>query len=569
MKKQQQQQQKQSKPIVVKQILPNYFIYDIKLEGILFYTGLTFLLLAFILTIVFIASIKKETTLDGQEVTHSPGNASLIVSLVFALLALGCLGYVLVFYLRVFGFEQSNVFYSLLGGMIVGLGVLITDIIYLNKPDNLCPDGKEFNSTYGQCVPICAPGYILDPNTLTCKTGCRSSSDCPEGVLCVAGDCCASATDIKCGNICCTKEETCYTAPAPIYNFCCGKDKKLCGSTCCYANETCKDGQCVAMCPDESQTCSREDVCVKVNASYYPSLLPSPSVTKDGYVYACAKPPDGCDNLATPYAFPAGLDNFYYAYGSPTSDSDIQTILKSVPGSDEGKNAEKSIQSQDPNKGHLGAYCGLENPFRIMSFSFDQKKPEACTLQTCLNETYPGLTEQLNPVLSSDKSTLHCNMLLYPNKTSTMNRSGHGHGQESNDDPDMNNYYVTSFDPQTKTYSTQTKPFSGKDPSQNTNYSVAPQSYVEDCTQISCPKAGDAKFKCSDNPPPGWVDDIGQAKKGCFYANDPSGTTVCETCSDPETGCYHDSVEGHTAYYPFNNSDSGIDNKTCTTVEDC
>lgn len=68
-----QSQQKQSKPIVVIQILPNYFIYDIKLEDILFfYTGFTFLLQVFILTIVFIASIKKETTLDGHEVTHFP-----------------------------------------------------------------------------------------------------------------------------------------------------------------------------------------------------------------------------------------------------------------------------------------------------------------------------------------------------------------------------------------------------------------------------------------------------------------------------------------------------------------
>ena len=86
--------------MTVKQIYPQQFL-KIRKEQILLFSALLLLLLGFVLLIVFLANIKKETTNDGEDVYMHNSKTGLYISFVCIILTLGLLGLILYNYVKI------------------------------------------------------------------------------------------------------------------------------------------------------------------------------------------------------------------------------------------------------------------------------------------------------------------------------------------------------------------------------------------------------------------------------------------------------------------------------------
>jgi Stigma-specific protein, Stig1/CXCXC repeat len=130
-----------------------------------------------------------------------------------------------------------------------------------------CPSGTQVCSASGQCVPACAPPFVLNSNTCQCECpansfACGGVTCCVTGTDCCNGTCVNFQTNAQhcgsCNNVCQTGA-TCVAGqcvcPATAPTTCNGQcvntltDATNCGScnNSCAFNQICVNGACV--CP--------------------------------------------------------------------------------------------------------------------------------------------------------------------------------------------------------------------------------------------------------------------------------------------------------------------------------
>lgn len=393
----------------IQQITPRQF-FKIRREKVLFSISICFLLVSVASLIVFLANIKSETTNTGQKIYTKNSKIPLYVSLPFSLLSLCLFSFIILAYNKIFSLEKSPILIIVF--LLTGLSliILLIDIIYMVRNFNVCPDGKEYNNDFEQCVPICPDGYYLDTNLL-CARGCRKSSDCPDNHECIDGNCCdLDKNQIVDGNCCPnnyvhTKSDgSLYCCPQPL---CEGNGNKIC---CDGDNLVCKiadtdtdeykegDPYCAVKCgtEDDSPVCGEGQYCL-----IYPASLNDPS--KTGKTYKCAGGPGTCSGQGDPIYYPEPIKNFYPAYDNLEDEPDLNLFLDNTPNTDNYKNVINQYKGTGTNE-NLGYISGLQNAIQFQTNTYNGK----CDIEACMSNVQYPYTREIEFV-EGDKDTFYCN----------------------------------------------------------------------------------------------------------------------------------------------------------------
>jgi len=459
------------------------------------------LMVSIVLVIVYASAKKQKVLSDGSIVYKRVNPSVLYFSLSFSVIAL--VGFILctIQYLRIFHFssdKSSLLFYTPVFFSLVTMSI---DIYYLLEPSR-CPDGHVYDDKRKQCVPDCVSGSRLDVNTMTCVPGCSTGEPCPGDIQCVSGKCCEKSTDIDCGGQCCSSLEECQEG-----KVCCTKDQ-YCNGKCCGSIGGCKDGQCVVYCPDKDYACHPGDACLSVDVSsdIYSDFFKTYSDAQviDGRAYVCTKLSKNCQPDSTPQFIPNPVGNtsqFYPALGLPQGSTGENIINDALSNHDGGKKTDvlKSLQENNPNIGHYGAYCGnLSTPIRIISQRhYPGPDGGTCSVDACLDNAFPGITTNLAPVID-DQGQLWCNMILDDDYATSVSNS-----------ISLDKYNVVYYDDSTGHPVSETKSFKGvKSLSGKNDKNENPLSFDRDCSKFTnpeCPTYGDS-FVCNKSEDIGWFD---------------------------------------------------------------
>lgn len=505
---------------MIKQIQSSQF-FQIGWLRFVFSISTIFFIIALALLIVY-ASVRKQKLLPSGAIAYKPLNpAILYASVISSLCAL--FGYVtcVIQYIRIFRFSLTPMFYLLTASSVSSIVVLSVTMYYLLRP-SACDSGFILDTTLNQCVPDCPIGTKLDYTTQTCIPGCVSKDDCIGGTECVSGQCCKYVTDINCGDACCDPSN-CQDG-----QVCCPKDKYCDDGVCCGEIGGCINGHCRVYCPDADHTCELGQACFSFDASttHYPGAY-----EKDGKAYLCSTISDNCQPDANPQFFPHSLgttSSFYPAAGLPTGQPGQDVINDALNYSGSPTEAAQIIDEllgNDPNLGHLGAYCGtsLATPIRIVSQKHTGTK---CTPQSCLDYVYPNITTNVSAV-TDDSGQLFCNMIIDNDYAPSV--SGYQKDQKG-----ASEYTATYYDngkPMSTTY-----PMKGSDPLKATDSSY--YTFQKDCSVFKgkCPNYDDSTVTCETADNIGWFNRVQSGAHFCTVPINASGddyqnTTKCTTVS--------------------------------------
>lgn len=512
--------------MMIKQIQSSQFFQIVWLR-LVFIVATIFSVIAVALLIVY-ASVRKQKLLPNGAIAYKPLNpAILYTSITSSLCAL--FGYVtcVVQYIRIFNFSLTPMFYLLTASSVISIVILSLNVYYLLRP-GVCESGFILDTTLNQCVPDCPIGKKLDYTTQTCIPGCVSKDDCIGGTQCVSGECCKYVTDINCGDTCCDPQD-CQDG-----QVCCPKDKYCDDGVCCGEIGGCVDGHCRVYCPDADHTCEPGQACF----SFDSLSTPNPNAyVQNGKAYMCSTISDKCQPDSNPQFIPRPVGDtslFYPAAGLPSGETGADIIDKSLKnfgavGDISGQIIDELL-GNDPNSGHLGAYCGatLATPIRIVSEKHITGDGQ-CSLQSCLDYAYPNITTNVSAV-TDDKGYLWCNMILDQDYGVSSKKGA--------------SEYTAAYYDNRKPVKT-TYPMKGSDPVKR----VAGDSYYtfqKDCNVFGedCPTYDAKNVKCEQTDNIGWFDRVETGTNFCTIpfnatADDYQTTTVCSTVSSDRTDIYN------------------------------
>ena len=518
--------------MTVKQIYPQQFL-KIRKEQILLFSALLLLLLGFVLLIVFLANIKKETTNDGEEVYMHNSKTVLYISFVCIILTLGLLGFILYNYVKIFGTSRSKIFTFLITMMILTFILFIVDIVYIAKKFNYCADGYEFNKDFGRCVPICSANSYLDDKG-ECAQGCQSSSDCEDNATCINNLCCDLDKNEVVDNQCCPKGNVHVKSDGKT-KYCCAQE--LCEakgkSICCEKGLVCKSDDSGPYCAVDcgGTICKKGEYCLS-----YPGSLDDPPTS--GTAYSCESQ-TSCTTGEQPSYYPNSIGNFYPAYDSEISDEDANKddFLNNIPSDTTYKGLIAAYSGDDNNK-NKGYIAGLPNAIQFQTNNYKKCNSK----EVCLSNVQYPYTKQIT--LVPDGDDMYCNQYKVFEKSSSNNSTNDVADSYSTSTPTENNGIVT-LKTQNIKFSDDAPPEEAQgsenedetDCQKSQNYYSSDLSTFSKCADTECPfKNDDVECPTNDQSNVKSIEAKPQGKNVCILGQD--GKFSCTPTTDESQYTY-------------------------------